>query len=104
MKLCRFEQNSRTLAGFYSAEKVIPLSTAAEAACEMLSDTDDLLAFLPNGAEHETASRVADLFVELQKSEASTIIVVTHSEELAGRFNKQLVLSGKTLVPPVNHP
>ena len=64
-----------------------------------------LLCDEPTGnLDGETASRVADLFVELQESEASTIIVVTHSEELAGRFNKQLVLSGKTLVPPVNHP
>lgn len=57
-----------------------------------------LLCDEPTGnLDGETASRVADLFVEIQESEASTLIVVTHSEDLAARFNRQLVLSGKKL-------
>ena len=58
-----------------------------------------LLCDEPTGnLDGETASRVADLFVEIQESVSSTIIVVTHSEDFAGRFNRQLVLSGKKLL------
>ena len=58
-----------------------------------------LLCDEPTGnLDGETASRVADLFVEIQESVSSTIIVVTHSEDCAGRFNRQLVLSGTKLV------
>lgn len=58
-----------------------------------------LLCDEPTGnLDGETASRVGDLFVEIQESVSSTIIVVTHSEDLACRFNRQLVLSGKKLL------
>ncbi len=57
-----------------------------------------LLCDEPTGnLDGETASRVGDLFVEIQESASSTIVVVTHSEDLASRFNRQLVLSGKML-------
>lgn len=58
-----------------------------------------LLCDEPTGnLDGDTAARIADLFVKLQDSVSSTIVVVTHSEELAARFGRQLVLSGKKLV------
>ena len=57
-----------------------------------------LLCDEPTGnLDGETAGKVGDLLVEIQESVSSTIIVVTHSQELAGRFNRQLLFSGKTL-------
>ena len=57
-----------------------------------------LLCDEPTGnLDGETAGKVGDLLVEIQESVSSTIIVVTHSQELAGRFNRQLLISGKTL-------
>ena len=57
-----------------------------------------LLCDEPTGnLDGQTASRVGDLLVEIQESVTATIVVVTHSEELASRFNRQLLFSGKTL-------
>ena len=57
-----------------------------------------LLCDEPTGnLDAETAERIAGLFVELQDSLSSTIVVVTHSQELAVHFGRQLILSGKKL-------
>lgn len=57
-----------------------------------------LLADEPTGALDESTSQsVAELLVELNRDEGVTLIVVTHSRELAGRIGRVLELSGGTL-------
>jgi lipoprotein-releasing system ATP-binding protein len=57
-----------------------------------------LLADEPTGnLDHTTASEVSDLLLELQQAEATMMIVVTHSLELAGRMDRRLELIDGTL-------
>lgn len=44
------------------------------------------------------ATSVADLFLELQASLQATLVVVTHSEELAGRFQRRVSLHDARIV------
>jgi lipoprotein-releasing system ATP-binding protein len=58
-----------------------------------------ILADEPTGnLDRHTAQGVSELFAELQKSEGATVIVVTHSLELAARFPKQAELIDGSLV------
>jgi lipoprotein-releasing system ATP-binding protein len=56
-----------------------------------------LLADEPTGAlDHRSALQLGDLLVELNKEENITLIVVTHSLELAARMQRKLeLLDGK---------
>jgi len=56
-----------------------------------------LLADEPTGAlDHRSALQLGDLLVELNKEENITLIVVTHSSELAARMQRKLeLLDGK---------
>ena len=57
-----------------------------------------LLCDEPTGnLDAESAEMVADLFVELHAALSATLVVVTHSELLAGRFQRRLELIGKNL-------
>jgi lipoprotein-releasing system ATP-binding protein len=57
-----------------------------------------LLADEPTGSLDETASQsIADLLAELNRDEGVTLIVVTHSRDLAARIGHVLELSGGTL-------
>ena len=104
MKLCRFEQNGQAQAGFYENEKVIPMSAAATAAVEPLVDTDNLLAFLPNGKERAAALRVtawlqanAEIAAGLGIADAKILTPVPHPNKLlllAGNYAKHIEESG----------
>jgi len=57
-----------------------------------------LLADEPTGSLDESTSRsIADLLAELNRDQGVTLIVVTHSHELASRIGHVLELSGGTL-------
>lgn len=47
----------------------------------------------------QTADRVADLLVEVHRDEQVALVVVTHSEKLADRFDRRVELSDGTLIP-----
>ncbi|HEX5446395.1 MAG TPA: ABC transporter ATP-binding protein [Pirellulales bacterium] len=58
-----------------------------------------LLADEPTGnLDRSTASVIGDLLLELQRQEQTMLVVVTHSLELAGRFQRQVELDGGRLV------
>jgi lipoprotein-releasing system ATP-binding protein len=58
-----------------------------------------LLCDEPTGnLDHDSAERVASLLLELHREEASILIVVTHSAELAARFPKQFKVSDRQLI------
>lgn len=57
-----------------------------------------LLADEPTGnLDEATAHRVADLLREIQSDTKTILVVVTHSAEIAGRFERQLSLAGGVL-------
>ncbi|MBI2825674.1 MAG: ABC transporter ATP-binding protein [Planctomycetia bacterium] len=59
-----------------------------------------LLADEPTGnLDRSTAAAVGDLLLEMQRAEATMLVVVTHSIELARRFSRQLELDGGQLKP-----
>jgi lipoprotein-releasing system ATP-binding protein len=58
-----------------------------------------VLADEPTGnLDRSTAAGVAELLLELQRQEQTILIVVTHSDELAGRLQRQMELDGGRLV------
>ena len=57
-----------------------------------------LLADEPTGSlDAESAERIADLLIELNQSEGTALIVVTHSQSLAGKMERLLQLKGGCL-------
>ncbi|UCF96702.1 MAG: ABC transporter ATP-binding protein [Spirochaetaceae bacterium] len=59
-----------------------------------------VLADEPTGSlDAESAGSLADLLIELNRSEGTTLIVVTHSERLAGRMKRRLRLREGKLYP-----
>lgn len=57
-----------------------------------------LLCDEPTGnLDGETAEMIGELFVELHSASSSTLVVVTHSPEFAGRFKRQASLVGRKL-------
>lgn len=57
-----------------------------------------LLADEPTGnLDEATAHRVADLLREIQSDTKTILVVVTHSAEIAGRFERRLSLAGGVL-------
>lgn len=59
-----------------------------------------VLADEPTGSlDAESAEILADLLVELNRSEGTTLIVVTHSEQLAGRMKRRFRLRKGKLYP-----
>jgi lipoprotein-releasing system ATP-binding protein len=64
----------------------------------MLNSPALLLADEPTGnLDRTTAEQLTDLLVELPKVENKMLIVVTHSEKLAGRMDRQCELDGGVL-------
>ena len=65
----------------------------------LLNSPSILLADEPTGnLDAATAETVANLLLELQAEEQAVLIVVTHNEKLAGRFNRQVRLESGQLV------
>lgn len=65
----------------------------------LINEPAMLLADEPTGSLDKAATgNVADLLVELNETEALTLITVTHSTELAGRMGKVLKISDGQLV------
>lgn len=59
-----------------------------------------LLADEPTGnLDRTTAAAIGDLLLELQRTEGTMLLVVTHSLELAGRFARRLELNEGRLQP-----
>ncbi|HEV3342868.1 MAG TPA: ABC transporter ATP-binding protein [Pirellulales bacterium] len=59
-----------------------------------------LLADEPTGnLDRSTAATIGDLLLELQQLEQTMLVVVTHSLELAARFQRKVALDGGRLVP-----
>lgn len=59
-----------------------------------------LLADEPTGnLDRSTASTIGDLLLELQQSDQTMLVVVTHSLELAARFQHKVEIDGGRLVP-----
>jgi ABC-type lipoprotein export system ATPase subunit len=57
-----------------------------------------LLCDEPTGnLDSASADRVASLLIDLHRSRATVLIVVTHNPALAGRFATQFEMSGGTL-------
>jgi len=67
------------------------------AARALVNQPSLLLCDEPTGnLDAETARSLADLLFELQREESTTLVVVTHSEQLASRFERRLDLTKGT--------
>jgi len=109
MRLCRFEQNGKAVAGFFLDDQVVPLGVAAEAAGETLEATDDLLSFLPHGSQHDTAQKMDEWLGDnessavagLAVSDASILTPIPKPNKLlllAGNYAKHIEESGENAV------
>ena len=108
MRLCRFEAAGTAQVGFYIGEQVIPLAAAAQAAGESFSEGDDLLPFLPQGADREAALRVdgwltahAEAVDDLKLAEAKILTPIPRPNKLlllAGNYAKHIEEGGETAV------
>jgi lipoprotein-releasing system ATP-binding protein len=59
-----------------------------------------LLADEPTGnLDQKTANRIAALLSEIHRDENVTLVVVTHSQELANRFEHRFDVADGTLIP-----
>jgi predicted ABC-type transport system involved in lysophospholipase L1 biosynthesis ATPase subunit len=57
------------------------------------------LADEPTGnLDRTTAQGIAELLIELEQQEATMLVVVTHSLELAGRFQRRFELDAGRLI------
>ena len=66
----------------------------------LINEPKLLLADEPTGSlDRASAANLGDLLAELNRDEAVTLIVVTHSGELAGRMARRLVLRDGRLAP-----
>jgi ABC-type lipoprotein export system ATPase subunit len=67
----------------------------------LINEPKLLLADEPTGSlDRDAAQNIADLLIELNRSERVTLIVVTHSLELAGRVGHVMKLSEGLLTEP----
>jgi len=94
MKLCRFEHEGTPETGFHYGDSVIPLKTAAEAAGESLDAADDLLTYLPHGADREAALRVVTWLEGNPDAGASLAMTGAKILTPVPRPNKLLLLAG----------
>ncbi len=107
MRICRFERTGATEAGFYTDDRVIPLSGAAQAAGVESPTGDDLVSLLPGGAQRDTVVRLQDAFAALSdESQATVAVPVTEVSLrvpfpapgklmlLAGNYSKHVAESG----------
>lgn len=65
----------------------------------MINNPSILLADEPTGAlDRDNVSNMAELLLDLNREDGLTLLVVTHSAELAGKMGKTLELSGGKLI------
>jgi len=68
------------------------------------STPDVLFADEPTGnLDTETGQQIADLLMDLNREHGTTLVLVTHDEELAARCNRQIRMDGGRLLLPVEH-
>jgi len=69
------------------------------------STPDVLFADEPTGnLDTETGQQIADLLMDLNREHGTTLVLVTHDEELAARCNRQIRMDGgRLLLPVVEH-
>ena len=104
MRLCRFQLDGTTLAGFYGDDGIVPIRDAARSYAggvgrELdLPQTDDLLEFLPPDGPYRAAiRRLADWVEGLPPSEREELTIPTRSAKLlvpTPRPSKILLLAG----------
>lgn len=64
----------------------------------LINEPTLLLADEPTGnLDEATANRIAELLKEIQEDSQTLLVVVTHSAEIAGRFDRQLSLANGAL-------
>jgi len=68
----------------------------------LINEPELILADEPTGSlDFESANQMADLFSDISKNFNIGLVVVTHSEELAGRMQTRFRLQNGTLLPEV---
>lgn len=66
----------------------------------LIAAPDLLLCDEPTGSlDPKTARQIADLLLEVQAAEGATLVVVTHSQELAARFPRRIEIQDGRCVP-----
>ena len=67
------------------------------------STPDVLFADEPTGnLDTETGQQIADLLMDLNREHGTTLVLVSHDEELAARCNRQIRMDGGRLLPPAD--
>jgi 2,4-diketo-3-deoxy-L-fuconate hydrolase len=103
MRLCRIQHQGLSQAAFYDEERIVPISAVLAAFNRQsgpkldLPAGDDLLDFLPHGAGHAAARRLADFLTVDPGAVPAGAVVRTSSAELLvpiPRPNKIFLLAG----------
>ena len=108
MRLCRFQQGDAPAVGLYQADSVVSLAAAAVAAGIALPTSDDVLAYLPGGAQREAALQVDEWLTantaaaaELSLADATILTPVPRPNKLlllAGNYAKHIEEGGEIAV------
>lgn len=97
MRLCRYQSENKISLGFYSEEKIIPLSVAAEMAGVLINEEDGLIAFLPGGSQRDELLGVEARLKQAMDEELFPISVMTDEVQLLVPIatpSKLLLLAG----------
>tara|TARA_R110002111_G_scaffold262702_1_gene340308 strand:- start:1852 stop:2784 length:933 start_codon:yes stop_codon:yes gene_type:complete len=97
MRLCRYQSENNISCGFYSEDKIIPFSAAAEMAGVLLDEQQGLITFLPGGAQRDALLRVEKRLNQAMDEELFPISVMTDDVQLLVPIpapSKLLLLAG----------
>lgn len=97
MRLCRYQSENKISLGFYSEEKIIPLSAAAEMAGVVLKEEDGLISFLPGGSQRDELLRAENRLKQAMDEELFPLSVMTDEVRLLVPIpapSKLLLLAG----------
>lgn len=103
MRICRFEHQGRPQIGFYDERRIVPIAAAGHALAAaggppvVSPPSDDVLDFLPHGAAHAAALRLADWLANAGASLPAAASLPTESVRLlvpVRRPNKIFLLAG----------
>ena len=97
MRLCRYQSENQISCGFYSEDKIIPISVAAEMAGVVLDEQAGLISFLPGGAQRDALLRVEKRLNQAMDEELFPISVMTDDVQLLVPIpspSKLLLLAG----------